>query len=112
MACDFSALDQIDTSDPEQAQALLQECTKALLSPELWAWAIGLTVVGALVGAWIGKKKNAVARDTLLGAALGPIGWIISAYLPARKPIKKCSSCGTQIAPTDAFCKSCGKKLT
>jgi hypothetical protein len=111
MACDLSALDQIDTSDPEQANALLQECTQAIFSPELWAWAIGLTVVGAVVGAWIGRKKNTMLRDALLGAALGPIGWIISARMAPRQPPRKCLSCGTLVAPTDAFCKSCGKKL-
>src|ERR1700742_1467440 len=111
MACDFSALDQIDTSDPEQAQALLQECTKTLLSPEMWAWAIGITVVGAIVGAWIGWKRNTVWRDILLGAALGPIGWIISARTKPPKPPRKCTKCGTLVAPTDTFCKSCGKKL-
>jgi hypothetical protein len=112
MACDLSALDQIDTSDPEQANALLQECTKAMLSPDLWAWAIGLTVVGAIVGAWIGWKRKTVWRDALLGAALGPIGWIISAKMAPPKPPRKCASCGTLVAPTDVFCKSCGKKLT
>jgi hypothetical protein len=112
MACDFSALDQIDTSDPEQANALLQQCTAALLSPDLWAWAIGLTIVGAVVGALIGRKKNTIVRDALLGAALGPIGWIISAKSPARVPEKKCRACGVIVAPTDAFCRSCGTALT
>ncbi len=111
MACDLSALDQIDPNDPEQANALLQECTKALLSPELWYWAIGITVVGAIVGAWIGWKRKTVWRDALLGAALGPIGWLMSARMSAPKPPKKCPSCATVVAPTDAFCKSCGKKL-
>jgi uncharacterized OB-fold protein len=50
-------------------------------------------------------------RDALLGAALGPIGWIISARMAPRQPPRKCLSCGTLVAPTDAFCKSCGKKL-
>jgi hypothetical protein len=111
MACDFSAMDLIDMSDPEQANALLQECTRTLLSPELWYWAIGITVVGAIVGAWIGWKRNTVWRDALLGAALGPIGWIMSAKMAPPKPPKKCTSCRTVVAATDAFCKSCGKKL-
>ena len=111
MACDFSALDQIDTSDPEQANALLQECTKTLLSPDLWAWAIGITIVGAIVGAWIGRKKNTMVRDALLGAALGPIGWMISAKSATAKPPKKCPSCSAPVGPTDAFCKSCGTRL-
>ena len=111
MACDFSALDQIDTSDPEQANALLQECTKKLLSPDLWAWAIGITVVGAIVGAWIGWKRKTIARDALLGAALGPIGWMMSLKMTPPKPPRKCPSCNALVGPTDAFCKSCGKKL-
>src|ERR1700742_4260033 len=105
MACDLSALDQIDTSDPEQASALLQECTKTLLSPDLWAWAIGLTIIGAIVGAWIGHKRKTVLRDALLGAALGPIGWIISARMAPRNPPRKCPSCNTLVASTDVFCK-------
>jgi hypothetical protein len=112
MACDFSALNQIDTSDPEQANALLQECTAALLSPDLWAWAIGLTLVGAIVGALIGRKKNTIVRDMLLGAALGPIGWIISVKSPAPTPQKKCPSCGVIVAASDAFCRTCGTALT
>jgi hypothetical protein len=111
MACDFSALDQIDTSDPTQLDSLMQECTSALLSPELWAWAIGITIVGAIVGAWIGRKKNSMVRDALLGAALGPVGWIISMRLAARKPPKTCPACGVLVAESDAYCKSCGRKL-
>jgi hypothetical protein len=111
MACDFSALDQIDTSDPEQANALLQQCTAALLSPDLWAWAIGLTIVGAVVGAWIGRKKNTVVRDALLGAALGPIGWIISWRMPRKPVVKNCPRCKAAVGPGDAYCKTCGRKL-
>ncbi len=111
MACDFATLDQIDTSDPEQAAALMQQCTEVLLSPDLWLWAIGLTVVGAIVGALIGRRKNAVVRDTLLGAALGPIGWIISAFLPVKPKMKNCPACRAPIGPGDAYCKSCGRKI-
>ena len=111
MACDFSALDQIDTNDPEQANALLQECTKTLLSPEMWAWAIGITVVGAIVGAWIGWKRNTVWRDALLGAALGPIGWMISWKMAPPKPPRKCPSCRVVVGGADAYCKSCGARL-
>jgi hypothetical protein len=111
MACDFSALDQIDTSDPAQLDSLMQECTSALLSPELWAWAIGITIVGAIVGAWIGRKRKSMVRDALLGAALGPIGWAISLRLANRPAPKKCSGCGVLVGDSDAYCKSCGRKL-
>src|SRR5215471_12848561 len=93
MACDLTSLSSIDPGDPEQAARLLDECTQALTSPRLWFWTLVFTVVGAVVGAWIGKRKNAVVRDALLGAALGPIGWVISLLLPPSKPAPKCPAC-------------------
>ncbi len=111
MACDLSALDQIDTSDPGQLDSLMQECTSAIFSPELWAWAIGLTVAGAIVGAWIGRKRNSMLRDALLGAALGPVGWVISLRLAKRPAERKCPGCGVVVAESDAYCRNCGRKL-
>jgi len=112
MSCDFSALNNIDPMDPDQANRLLQECTATLLDPMLWFWAIVFTVVGGIVGALIGKRRNAVARDALLGAALGPIGWIISLYLPAPKPKPACLACKRGVDPSDAHCRHCGAKLS
>lgn len=111
MACDPSTLASLDPGDPEQAARLLDECTQALTSPQLWWWTLVFTVVGAVVGAWIGKRKNAVARDALLGAALGPIGWIISLMLPATKPRPVCPACKRDIDATDVHCRHCGAKL-
>ena len=111
MSCDFSALNAIDPNDPEQAAQLLQECTHALMDPTLWFWAIAFTVVGAIGGALIGKRKNAVTRDTFLGAALGPIGWVISLVLPAAGPKPACPSCRHEVDASDAHCRHCGAKL-
>jgi len=111
MSCDFNALSNLDPTDPEQAPRLLEECTRTLTDPTLWFWAIAFTVVGAVVGAWIGKRKNAVTRDALLGAALGPIGWIISLMLPAPKPKPACPACKRVVESGDVHCRHCGAKL-
>jgi len=112
VACDFSALNSIDPGDPEQAARLLDECTQALIDPTLWIWALAITVVGALVGAFIGKYKHAIVRDAILGAALGPIGWIISLCLPVPKPAPRCPACRREVAAGDAHCRHCGAKLS
>ena len=111
MTCDISALTALDPTDPDQATQLLQECTRTLTDPTLWFWAIALTVIGAVVGAWIGKRKNAVTRDTLLGATLGPIGWIISLALPMAKPKATCPACQREVDVSDAHCRHCGANL-
>lgn len=111
MACDLTALANIDPSDPDQANALLQQCTAALTDPKLWLWAIIFTIVCALVGALIGKYKNAVVRDMILGAALGPIGWVISLLMPVQKPKPVCPQCGKPVQAGDAHCRHCGAKL-
>lgn len=111
MACDFSALSNIDSADPDQSMTLLTECTQALTSPKLWIWAIVLTLVCGAVGALIGKYKNAVVRDAVLGAALGPIGWIISLCLPVSRPKPACPACRRPVDPDDKHCRHCGMKL-
>ncbi|MEP6485070.1 MAG: zinc ribbon domain-containing protein [Rudaea sp.] len=111
MSCDFDALTSIDSSDPDQLDALMQQCTSVIFSPQLWLWTIVFTVVGAVVGAMIGKRKNTMARDAMLGAALGPIGWIISLYLPAPKKPTVCPACKKIVDPKDAHCKYCGAKI-
>ena len=111
MACDFSALANVDADDPDQALALMQQCEAVLTDPDLWLWAIGLTVVGAIVGGLLGRRKKTVVRDTLLGATLGPIGWIISLVLPAPKPKPVCAACKRLIDVGDAHCRHCGAKL-
>ena len=113
MSCDFSALSKVqDAGDPEQAAELLSECTALLADPSLWIWAIVFTVVCGVVGALIGKYKNAIARDTFLGLLLGPIGWVISLILPAQKPKPKCPACTKAVDAGDRHCRHCGAALT
>ena len=112
MACDLSSLSNIDTADPQQLNDMLQQCTAALTDPGLWIWSIVITIACALVGALIGKYKNAVVRDTILGAALGPIGWIISLLLPAQKPKPICPACHKVLEIGDVHCRHCGAKLS
>ncbi len=109
MSCDFSALANIDTTDPDQVAALMQQCTSVVFDPMLWVWAIVFTIVCAVVGGWIGTYKKAVVRDAILGATLGPIGWIISLCLPVRA--QQCAQCGTRAPGVDRFCRRCGHTL-
>jgi len=111
MACDFSALASIDSEDPEDVLRLLNECTRVLTDPKLWMWAIALTVICGAVGAYIGRRRNTVVRDAIFGAALGPIGWIISWYLPAPKQQPACPACKRNVDVGDAHCRHCGAKL-
>ena len=112
MSCDFSALSKVqDAGDPEQAAELLAECTSVLNDPSLWIWAIVFTIVCGVVGALIGRYKNAVARDVALGLLLGPIGWVISLILPARMPQPKCRACGKSVDVGDKHCRHCGASL-
>lgn len=109
MSCDWLALLHIESvSDPAEALDTLTVCAS---DPQLWIWGILGTVACAVVGALIGKYKNAVMRDTVLGAALGPIGWIISAFLPKQKPAAKCPACGRNVEAKDAHCRHCGAAL-
>lgn len=111
MVCDLSTLATADTGDPEQLLLLIEQCTKTLTDPKLWIWALVLTIVCGAVGAWIGKRKNAVTRDAILGAALGPIGWIVSLCLPVAKPKPVCRRCRKPVEAGDAHCRHCGAKL-
>ena len=111
MSCDLQALANIDPADPDQANAVLQQCMAVVEDPHLWFWAIVFTVVGAIVGFYIGKRKKAVTRDTILGAALGPIGWIISLCLPVPRARPSCPQCKQAVDAGDAHCRRCGARL-
>lgn len=112
MSCDFDALNSIDPDDPDALNALMQQCSSMLFSPELWFWGIMFTVVGAIGGALIGRHKKTVKRDVLLGAALGPIGWVISVFLPAPKPAVVCPACKRVVGAADLHCRFCGAEIS
>ena len=111
MNCDLPALlDALNSDDVDQQMQTLDACFAALTDPTLWYWLIGFTVVCALVGALIGKYKNAVVRDTLLGLALGPIGWLISLLLPKAAAKPSCRACGKPVEAGDKYFRHCGAK--
>ena len=90
---------------------MLDECTRALTDPRLWFWTIAFTVACGFVGALIGRRRKTVVRDAILGAALGPIGWIVSLFLGVPKPRPQCPSCRREVGAADAHCRHCGAAL-
>jgi hypothetical protein len=112
MSCDIPTLtDVLQSGDPEQAQRTLESCTAMIFDPTLWLWTIAFTVVGGVGGWLIGRYKHAVVRDTLLGLAFGPLGWIVSLFMPAQKPSSKCAACGNTVDARDKHCRHCGAAL-
>jgi hypothetical protein len=110
LECSIDALSNIDTTDPEALQALLQTCNDVLFDPMLWVWALVITVVCAAVGAYIGHKKGRWVSGLVWGLALGPIGWLIVALFRSSPP--KCPACGLANPPDAKFCGHCGVNLT
>jgi hypothetical protein len=115
MACDFGALANVDPADPDSGAELMQQCMAVVFDPVLWAWAVGLTVVGGLGGMLIGKYTGAMRRDVILGIALGPFGWIVSGILYVAQPkvakVPLCPKCGGLVDRGDAHCRHCGADL-
>jgi len=112
MSCDISTLTEVmQSGDPEAAQRTLESCTAMILDPTLWLWTIAFTVVGGVGGWLIGRSKNSITRDTLLGLALGPLGWLVSLILPTQKPPRKCAACGKVVDAGDKHCRHCGAAL-
>lgn len=109
LECTFAALSNLDQTDPEAVQALLQTCTGALLNPTLWWWALGITVGCALVGAFIGVAKGRWVAGLVWGAALGPIGWLIVLF--SKSTLPECPECGRPNATTAKACRHCGVNL-
>jgi hypothetical protein len=109
LECSFDALANVDQTDPDALQALLQACNGVLWDPQLWAWAIGITVVCAAVGAIIGVAKGRWLAGLIWGAALGPIGWVVIALSKANLP--QCPECGRSNTTNARSCRHCGVNL-
>ena len=105
----ISAFTGTDLSDPDAVQIVLQSCTQALLDPGLWAWAIGLNLVCAVVGALIGFAKGRWLAGLLWGAVLGPIGWIVIAF--SKSGFVECGECSGRNGPDAKVCRHCGINL-
>jgi hypothetical protein len=98
-------MEGIDPSDPA-ASWLLFKRMMGLIDWWLITW---LTLLCAAVGGLIGWWRGAFWRDLMLGAALGPIGWIVSLLIP--RPSPKCAGCGRATARGAKFCAHCGAPL-
>jgi predicted amidophosphoribosyltransferase len=68
---------------------------------------VGALICGA-IGSGIGGSKGKATEGFLLGAALGPIGWIITLFLDYDR---KCPYCRGGIPENANVCKHCGKDL-
>jgi ribosomal protein L32 len=106
LECTLASLDKIDQTDPDAIQALLRQCVDSLLDPVLWEWALGLTLICALIGAAIGWVKGRWLAGLIWGAALGPIGWVVIAL--SKSTMVECPACGRRNQPAAKVCQYCG----
>ncbi len=89
--CTLQAYSQLDPTDLEAAQDMLDACTAVILSPELWWWMLGLTVFFIAVGGLIGWRKGRLKAGLIWSAVLGPFGWLVVALmspLPAKPALQ------------------------
>jgi hypothetical protein len=66
-------------------------------------------LAGAGVGAAIGQGKGRAGEGAVLGALLGPIGWILAAI--ALNYPRKCPACFGGVPEAAAVCQHCGREL-
>lgn len=64
-------------------------------------------VIGGLVGVLIGQSKGEGGSGCVLGALLGPIGWLILALMKGNR--KTCPFCRSQVAKEATICPQCQK---
>ena len=72
-------------------------------------WLGAWVLTGALVGAAIGFRRDRVLRGLLLGAVLGPIGWIVIAR--SRSGQVECPGCSRMISRAALVCPRCGTNV-
>jgi hypothetical protein len=105
----IKAYGSVDAADPDSAQAALHTCTSALLDPLVWEWALGITLVCAVVGLLIGYVRGRWLAGLVWGAALGPIGWAV--VLLSKSGLIECQDCGRGNVPRAKACRHCGVNL-
>lgn len=95
----------LNLSDPAAGRVLLQR----LLHLVDWWFVLWLELGFAAVGALIGWAKGAMLRGALLGALLGPVGWVIS--LLSKSKLPECPACGRGNLAGARRCRHCGADL-
>jgi hypothetical protein len=65
-------------------------------------------VVCAFIGAWIGEAKGRRSAGFFLSLLLGPLGILITCFLPAEEKRSLCHRCKKQVTMGSPFCPSCG----
>ena len=66
-------------------------------------------IIGTLIGALIGQRKQRAVAGAFFGFLLGPLGWLMIALGPSMKP--KCPHCRGEIVQGASKCKNCGSDL-
>jgi hypothetical protein len=71
-----------------------------------WPLLVLWSSTGFVGGAWIAWRRNRWVLAPLLGATLGPIGWVPAARL--RSKLHECPACSRTIPAGAAVCRHCG----
>lgn len=80
-----------------------------------WSTGLVLLVVGidTLVGVLIGQAKRRVFAGTALGFLIGPLGWLITALLPAGADSAQaaCPFCLGPLPLKQSECAHCNRRV-
>lgn len=76
---------------------------------QAWPLLVLWSSTGFVGGAWIAWRRNRWVVAPLLGAALGPLGWLPAARL--RSKLRECPACSRTIPAGAAVCRHCGTSI-